>query len=298
MHNQDTTKDDVMEAVFFILKKLMEQSKKKAKKKENEEEKNQNKELIPETNMDKTKIEENHDKAFGDNEKIERFKEKMSEIVNSDADDRVKEIADTFRKNPIESMKMLQSVLSDQIQHDAKELAKLTNESLKDLGEIKKKINMNEPDALNHIAFLNTLEGKEKRKHDLALSMLLEAKKFNDKDKVNSIEKKKETVSKGNVETMMKDYFENLDPEIKSQYKLIGFDHDNEMNVYNMKFENMNNMREKVLRFDQKTMKLTELNIDLVEEKGKFKKEQTLVKEFEIKPNKDIENGNDNEMER
>ena len=80
MHNQDTAKDDVMEAIFGLIQRMNDYYKQMRKENENE----------PISAEEST----NEDKLLN-------FQKAMKSIMESDADDRVKDIAKTDRKSVV-----------------------------------------------------------------------------------------------------------------------------------------------------------------------------------------------------
>ncbi|MEK5105004.1 hypothetical protein MKX83_23985 [Cytobacillus sp. FSL M8-0252] len=162
MHNQDTAKDDVMEAIFELLKKTQEYLNKKI----NSFSKDEN--LI-----EGEKEEVNHNSNVN---KIERFQSAMKNILESDASDNVKKLAQTFHDHPKDSMKMLQSIISEQAIQQTKELTEMTSETSKMLKSIKEDIDMSKPNAMDQLAIINRLEKEENKKEKLANSILNELK--------------------------------------------------------------------------------------------------------------------------
>ncbi|NUH84738.1 hypothetical protein HUN92_13515 [Bacillus firmus] len=175
MHNQDTAKDDVMEAIFGLIQKMNDYYKKMRRENENE--------TIP--------VEETTNE-----DKLLNFQKAMKSIMESDADDRVKDIAKTFFEHPKDSMKMLQSIISQQALDQANELIKLTGDTSKMIQSIRSNIDMSKPNSMDQIATLNQLEKQENRKSDLAKSILSELRPLDkeeekDKDVLNENESNK-----------------------------------------------------------------------------------------------------------
>lgn len=163
MHNQDTAKDDVMEAIFGLIQRMNDYYKQMRKENENE----------PITAEETT----NEDKLLN-------FQKAMKSIMESDADDRVKDIAKTFFEHPKDSMKMLQSIISQQALDQANELINLTGDTSKMIQSIRSSIDMSKPNSMDQIATLNQLEKQENRKSDLAKSILSELRPL-DKEEEN-----------------------------------------------------------------------------------------------------------------
>ena len=175
MHNQDTAKDDVMESIFGLIQKMNDYYKKMRRENENE--------TIP--------VEETTNE-----DKLLNFQKAMKSIMESDADDRVKDIAKTFFEHPKDSMKMLQSIISQQALDQANELIKLTGDTSKMIQSIRSNIDMSKPNSMDQIATLNQLEKQENRKSDLAKSILSELRPLDkeeekDKDVLNENESNK-----------------------------------------------------------------------------------------------------------
>ncbi len=175
MHNQDTAKDDVMEAIFGLIQRMNDYYKQMRKENENE----------PISAEEST----NEDKLLN-------FQKAMKSIMESDADDRVKDIAKTFFEHPKDSMKMLQSIISQQALDQANELINLTGDTSKMIQSIRSSIDMSKPNSMDQIATLNQLEKQENRKSDLAKSILselrpLDKEEENEKDLLNKNESDK-----------------------------------------------------------------------------------------------------------
>ena len=158
MHNQETAKDDMLEAIFGVIQRMNDYFK-RLKKEDGLETEIPN-ESSPETNE----------------VKISNFQKAMKDIIESDADKRVKEIAQTFYDHPKDSMKMLQSIISKQAIDQANELVNLTGETSKAIQSIRNSIDMNKPNAMDQISILNQLEKRENQKSVLANNILKELK--------------------------------------------------------------------------------------------------------------------------
>lgn len=180
MHNQDHTKDDFMEMMMELLEKIKEYykaSREVTAKEESEE--------IPEYK----------------DENILRFQKVMKEIINETDKEPIKAIAQTFHDNPIESMKMLQSFISEKTINDAKQLASLTKETSMMLESVRSSINPSDPNAMDQLATLNHLNIKENEKMALAQNVL---NGLNPLESNKEVEKEEESSkSKGNEEPEM-----------------------------------------------------------------------------------------------
>ncbi|MEH2980233.1 hypothetical protein [Bacillus amyloliquefaciens] len=280
MHNQDTAKDDVMEAMFEIIRKLGEYYKRPEKQVENEEE-------------IEVEQENEHEETSIDDKKINKFQEAMNSIIESDANEQVKKIAKTFYDHPKDSMKMLQSVISDKAREEAKELAALTNESMKQLREIKSKIDMKDTRALDQLAFINILEEKEKRKSDLALSVLSEMNPLEKKGLKKPVQQLKseqqlepeQQLDKREMEDALKKYFETLDPDEKKKYKFEETYYDEKTNELTVVYDMIKDRgySDKKIKLNLNSGIAQEIDSTTTEVKGSWQKEGSITNEFYIK---------------
>ncbi|MHC6167495.1 hypothetical protein [Bacillus velezensis] len=268
MHNQDTAKDDVMEAMFEIIRKLSDYYKRPEKQVENAEE-------------IETKQELEQEEINIDDQRINKFQKAMKSIIESEANDQVKKIAQTFYEHPEDSMKMLQSVISDQAREEAKELATLTNESIKHLKEIKSKIDMSDPKALDQLTFINILEEKEKRKSDLALSVLSEMNPL-EKEQLKKAEQSLK-LERREMEEALKRYFETLDPEEKKEYEFARFDENS--NVLTAVYHNIKDRgySDKKIKLNVNNGIAQEIDETTTEERNSWVKKESVTNEFYIK---------------
>lgn len=169
MHNQDTAKDDFMESILEIIAKIKDyyiQDKKKDNKKEIDEKEvngNEVSEYQKEGIAAETKF---------DDERILRFQKAMKEVMRETDSVQVSNFAQTFHDNPVESMKMLQSIVSERTVEDARELVKQARDTSSLLENIRSSINMNDPKAFEHISVLNALNSNEQKKVELAENIL------------------------------------------------------------------------------------------------------------------------------
>ncbi|QII26972.1 hypothetical protein G3M81_23060 [Bacillus paralicheniformis] len=328
MHNQDTAKDDVMEAMFVLLKKLGELYRKDTKTEQ-------------ELHKD-DKEEEKNDVSDTSEKKVLKFQKAMKNILESDADQKVKEIAKTFYDHPKDSMKMLQSIISEQARNDARELVKETNESLKLIKKLKSEINMSDSRALDHIAFINILEDKEQKKSDYALSVLsemnpLEKNETKEKASINftresEIDKQKdlglmknsfeeqsktarsnqqnklETEGKSiqhidikQAEKLLQGYYKKLEPEVKEQYKFSQFDFNPYSKKYSLKYEKISDPQYsgKTIELNMNDGKVREIDNTVVDEHGAYVSKKNVINEFDVSSlqkeidNKEQEKAND-----
>ncbi|CAI6330547.1 hypothetical protein [Bacillus subtilis] len=270
MHNQDTAKDDVMEAMFEIIRKLSDYYKRPEKQVENAEE-------------IETKQELEQEEINIDDQRINKFQKAMKSIIKSEANDQVKKIAQTFYENPKDSMKMLQSVISDQAREEAKELATLTNESINHLKEIKSKIDMTDPKALDQLTFINILEEKEKRKSDLALSVLSEMNPL-EKETLKKPEQSLK-LERREMEEALKRYFETLDPDEKKEYEFAGTRFDEKSNVLTAVYHNIKDRgySDKRIELNVNNGIAQEIDETTTEERNQWVKEESVTNEFYIK---------------
>lgn len=270
MHNQDTAKDDVMEAMFEIIRKLSDYYKRPEKQVENAEE-------------IETKQELEQEEINIDDQRINKFQKAMKSIIESEANDQVKKIAQTFYEHPKDSMKMLQSVISDQAREEAKELATLTNESINHLKEIKSKIDMTDPRALDQLTFINILEEKEKRKSDLALSVLSEMNPL-EKETLKKPEQSLK-LERREMEEALKRYFETLDPDEKKEYEFAGTRFDEKSNVLTAVYHNIKDRgySDKRIELNVNNGIAQEIDETTTEERNQWVKEESVTNEFYIK---------------
>lgn len=181
MHNQDTAKDDFMEAIMEIMNKLAEFYKINREEKKKEEE--VKKEVDLET--DSEQGEEIKD------ERVLRFQKAMKNIIENTESEQVKVIAQTFHDNPIESMKMLQAIVSEQTVENAQFLSNSALATEKFLGDVKSAINMDDPRAMDLIATLDALKNEAKNNHEIAESIVKDVRPL---DQTESLEQSQNEV--------------------------------------------------------------------------------------------------------
>ncbi|MFS0783357.1 hypothetical protein [Bacillus sp. 1P06AnD] len=198
MHNQDTTKDDFLEAIFEVLKRLM---------KYYERNKEEQAKVLKVGEMANQNIEKQPD------EKIKNFKEAMGEILKSDVPEEVKNIAKTFHDNPVESMAMLSHIVNENVLEKANELKQLTKESSDIISAIKLGVNMSNPNALDQLSELNNLENREKQKQYTANKVIEELTTNKLKNDIESqLQSKEQVTSKNENEKETENTSEN-EPE-------------------------------------------------------------------------------------
>jgi hypothetical protein len=182
MHNHDTSKDDILEAIFEIVDRFQHYVKKEIKEwKENKENAKPVNSLGLDSKVEKTNLNEEKGKEDYLNEKestdprVTRFQNAMKEIMGSDANNNVKEIAKTFYENPSSSMKMLQSVMLESMREDANKLIVMTEQNVNMFKEVRNTISMTNPKALDWISTLNNTIQNEQDKIKIAENILREA---------------------------------------------------------------------------------------------------------------------------
>lgn len=218
MHNQESTKDDFMESVFEILAKINKyyrEFSKTEKEVENNQieqpnENNAEGNSSLETSESEKKIHMQIDLNVNisidpklDNDKIGRFQDVMKKVIEESLNSQVKTIAQTFHDNPVESMNLLQSIVSEKAIENSKELIKQTSDTQNMIENIRSTVNLNDPNAMNQIATLNYLHTNEQKKLDLANNLLNELKSL-DKETINEDELTKENKQE-NVKEKTKD---------------------------------------------------------------------------------------------
>lgn len=160
MHNQDTTKDDFLEtlmAVFEELKKYYQER------------------FMSKSEDDKALEEEVHnekDVSKNNDEKKTNFQEAMQSIIDNTEDPKMREVAQTLYDNPEESMKMLSAVNSQRAKAISNELISLTKGTNEMIEQVKSNVDMEHPNALDHIQTLNSLQNNEQKKVILAESII------------------------------------------------------------------------------------------------------------------------------
>lgn len=205
MHNQEQTKDDFMEALMEIFAKINSYYK-QISLKENVVKQDEmqvdaaNNSLVDETNVKAEDEKEIHMKSDLnininvdpklDDEKINRFQNVMKKVIEEDTNEQINSIAKTFHDNPVESMKLLQSIVSKKAIESSLELKKMTQDTQKMIEEIRSTVNVNNPNAMDQISALNYLHSNEKKKFNLASNIINELK---------PLEKENETVKEHNT---------------------------------------------------------------------------------------------------
>lgn len=153
----------------------------------------------------------------------------MKEIIQETDKDEIKIIAQTFHDNPIESMKMLQPLFSDQQIAVAKELITLSKETSKMLEDVRGNINPTDPKALEYLSTLNHLNINENRKMELAQSVLDNIRPLeNNELEVNNL------YSENEAKTLLMSHFDKH--EHKNLYDFSETVYDKETNIYKMQF--------------------------------------------------------------
>ena len=222
MHNQDTTKDDFLETMLEIVELIKERYRKIRE------------DALKAKNITEEKTEKPEEKSevigqSNDDINIIRFQKIMKEIIQETDKDEIKIIAQTFHDNPIESMKMLQPLFSDQQIAVAKELITLSKETSKMLEDVRGNINPTDPKALEYLSTLNHLNINENRKMELAQSVLDNIRPLeNNELEVNNL------YSENEAKTLLMSHFDKH--EHKNLYDFSETVYDKETNIYKMQF--------------------------------------------------------------
>lgn len=238
-----------------------------------------------------------------DDEKIKRFQSAMKEVIKETDNEHVKSIAQTFYDNPVESMKMLQSIVSEQAIKDTKELITLTEGTSKMLNDIKSSINMSDPRALDQIATINTLHSNEQMKLKLANNILGELRPLEKESEANieQIDTSKSHISTAKVEEakgLLNRYFKSLNQEEQDQYSNgVSIDYSEEKRTLVAQFDSKSDpgYSSKKIRLNLETGKGEDVNYRGTEVKGSFESEEFSKRNFSIEDLRKIKE-NDNNM--
>lgn len=282
MHNQDTTKDDILEAIFELITRT-EDYYKRYKKQEFQE-----RESIDSSGQ------------IDSNEKISKFQNAMQSIIESDADDRIKGIAKTFHDNPKESMKMLQSVISGQVIEQANELVGLTTETSNMIQLMRSNIDMSKPYAMDQLAILNQLNSQEEKKGKIANSILNELKTFELEEDNFMVNTGKEKMQADINSPEIKSIVESVNAYAKKVIDFSKFEVD-----YNgafisedkliMRFNDINDSWSgKLIEYDLKTKNGAVYSLYATEEKGSWVTKRNTLETF---TSQDLERDSNNQNE-
>lgn len=160
MHNQDTAKDDFMEALMELLAKLKDHyfTKKEVKEKEVSEEK-------PE------------EKVSVDDEKVLRFQRIMKEVISETNSEELAKLAKTFHDNPVESMKMLSAVVTPEVEKLSAAIVNATTQNMQLLEGIRNNLDPSNEKSLTAISMINSLITNEQKKLDVTNTIASELNK-------------------------------------------------------------------------------------------------------------------------
>lgn len=221
MHNQDTAKDDFMEAIMEIMNKLAEFYK------INKEKEEKNKTKVAE----KKEIDLESDSEKGEeitDERVLRFQKAMKEIINETDKEDIKSIAQSFHDNPVESMKMLSAVISEQAVGKAQHLADKALSTGKLLGEVKSAINMNDPRAMDLIATIDALKNDAENDYEVAQSLIKDVRPLYQEESLKQTQNGEigdsviavgEKIERGEAEELLYAHFNNLSAAEKDEFE-------------------------------------------------------------------------------
>ena len=129
MHNQDTTKDDILEALFELSKMAKEFIENHIKEIKEEREKARIQaealEAMKQLNGDKT------EDLLGDPHRL--FKAAMKHIEQNTDNEQIKNMAKLFHDNPLDGIKLIDEVTNHQRQEQAFELSEASKEIIENL---------------------------------------------------------------------------------------------------------------------------------------------------------------------
>lgn len=138
MHNQDTARDDFMEALMAMFVKLKEWY-----EKQREDFKKENKDTVNE---------------LSDSEKIDKFKESMKYIIETNISEEVNGLAQKLFENPIEGMTLIKDMIQNNKQEIYAQFDKINEKNKSAINEMKTAINKEYPENKKVISALDSLE--------------------------------------------------------------------------------------------------------------------------------------------
>lgn len=153
MHNQDTARDDFMEALMAMFVKLKEWY-----EKQREDFKKENKDTVNE---------------LSDSEKIDKFKESMKYIIETNISEEVNGLAQKLFENPIEGMTLIKDMIQNNKQEIYAQFDKINEKNKNAISEMKTAINKEYPENKKVISALDSLEKEGKNNEILINEMKL-----------------------------------------------------------------------------------------------------------------------------